>query len=123
MDKPERADARSAQSLRKAGAERRHNNRIPAAYPVVLCNRAGDVIARGRTANTSPTGMLIITRYSSELCGADELIAHVTMPAPSVGEHPSGKRTVTHRCRIARVQCLGNLLGLGVEFLEQRQAG
>ena len=93
--------------------ERRRHLRAAAAHKARIVNARGEELAHGRTANVSETGAMIIVDGRSGLDLAEELIAELHVPADG------GRRVVRYRCRIARTQRLGQLLGLGLEFVEK----
>jgi hypothetical protein len=73
-------------------------------------------IARGRTANISESGVLVLVRNTGRFPDSVEVFAELTIPAdPAAGT----LRNVTYRCRIVRRQELGAMMGLGLEFLEK----
>lgn len=96
-------------------ADRRRDNRAAATHFAVLSDRRNrTVLARGRTANISENGILLVLRRNSKIPESGEVCARITIPGnPAVGT----SREVIYRCRIVRRQELGNMLGLGLEFL------
>ncbi len=89
---------------------------MPAAHQVVLRDTRGKVLGRGRTANISEGGIMVIVRRNHLLPPKGIIDAEVTIPAnPTTGT----KRRVVFRCRIARRQVLGDMIGLGLEFIEK----
>jgi len=96
--------------------ERRISTRLPAGHQVAFRDTRGRVIGRGRTANISEGGIMVIVRRSHSIPQNGSVVAEVTVPAnPATGT----KRRVRYRCRIARRLVLGNMLGLGLEFIEK----
>ncbi|MFP4054598.1 MAG: PilZ domain-containing protein [Phycisphaerae bacterium] len=93
----------------------RSSSRTSAAHPVVVCDRRGRKICSARTANISATGVMIVTRWRRELLPSKKLIIEVTLPAHA----PGGSRVVSYLARVARVQEIGQLVGVGVEFLDK----
>lgn len=101
-------------------AERRRHLRIAAAYPAVVRDRRGRALARGRTANISESGVLVIVNLRPLPAVNQEFIIDLTVPAVSAARTRwPATRQVSYRCRAARVQTLGHLAGLGLEFLEK----
>jgi len=98
-------------------AERRCSCRMAAAHSAVLSDRRDrTVLAMGRTANISENGILLVVRQSGRIPTDGEVCVRLTVPAnPLTGD----KRQVAYRCRIIRRQEMGNMLGLGLEFLKK----
>jgi c-di-GMP-binding flagellar brake protein YcgR len=99
--------------------ERRRSIRVPAVYPVVIRDRRGKVLGRGRTANISESGVfaMVSGRISPR---ANQVVVELTVPAHGDAQPRRGDcRTVCYRCRVVRLQAMGRLLGIGVEFLEK----
>ena len=92
-------------------AERRRSVRIPAAYPTLLADPCGQVLARGRTANISEQGLFVIVSTPAPPPDGEAVIVEISVPAPN-----DDTRTVVYSCRIVRRQAVGHLIGLGVEF-------
>ena len=101
-------------------AERRCSLRTAAAYPVTLHDPRGRLVARGRTANISESGLFMITRGGDDMIGLEEVLLQISLPA--VGGEAAwrgGMRIVHYRGRVVRTQSLGQLLGLGIELVEK----
>ncbi len=97
-------------------AERRRSVRVSSALPYVLRDRKNRVLARGRTANISENGVLTVVRHQERLDRQDQVVLDLTVPADPIA---GTSRLVKYRCRIVRRQALGNMLGLGLEFLQK----
>lgn len=95
-------------------AERRRSVRIPAAYPALLADQQGHILARGRTGNISEHGLFVIVSSPSPPQQGRTAVVHITIPADD-----DETRTVVYSCRIVRRQAVGQLVGLGVEFSEK----
>lgn len=101
-------------------SERRLSTRIAAAYAVRLCDARGRQVASGRTANVSESGLFALLRYGKDLPENMSPLAEVTVPSHSAAAAARGStRVVCYRCRIIRQSRLGNLLGVGLEFVEK----
>jgi hypothetical protein len=102
-------------------AERRRSLRIIAAYPVTLNDRGGKILTRGRTANISEHGVFLVAHDHFRFIEGREVVARLTVPDTSSGERSrrEASRTVVYVCRIARMQSLGPLTGVGLEFLRK----
>ena len=97
--------------------DRRRSMRIAAAYPVSLCDEQWRILARGRTANISDTGVSVVADARRGVPDSGTL--HVEITLPIEGAVVSGRRQMCiarYVCRIARTQQLGNLMGLGLDF-------
>jgi len=101
-------------------AERRRAVRAPAAFPATLRDRRGHVLARGRTANISEIGALLLVRPTAGPIRVTKPVLEVVLPATAEPQAKrSPKRTVRYRCRIVRTTALGHMLGIGVELIEK----
>ena len=102
-------------------AERRRSVRLAAAYPAIVRDRRGRILARGRTANISEKGVFVIARRRAGPPPPQEDISvELTIPAArTLRSRRQAVRTVRYRGRIARTQPIGQLIGLGIEFLEK----
>jgi hypothetical protein len=102
-------------------AERRRSVRLIAAYPVVLNDRGGKPLTRGRTANISEHGAFLVAHDGCRLAEGREVVARLTVPSLSTDEHNrrDAHRTVVYVCRVVRMQSLGPLSGVGLEFLRK----
>lgn len=97
-------------------SERRHSVRMAASYMATVRTLRNQVIARGRTANISEKGVLVVVRRSRKALEAGDVYLDLVIPAdPMAGT----RRNVTYMCRVVRRQELANLLGLGLEFVEK----
>ncbi len=97
--------------------EKRQSFRVPAAYPAVVIDRKGHVLARGRTANISENGVFILVNPRREIVPQETIILELAVPSTSSRTRENASRLVRYRCRIVHIQRLGHLIGLGVEFL------
>ncbi len=95
-------------------ADRRRSVRIPAAYPTLLADLSGHVLARGRAANISEQGLFVIVSQPTVAPDGKTLVVEITLPGPN-----DDTRTVAYSCRVVRTQAIGQLMGLGVEFAEK----
>jgi c-di-GMP-binding flagellar brake protein YcgR len=104
-------------NLRLGIAERRVNVRMAAAHSAILVDRRNRrILTMGRTANISENGILLVVRQSHRVPAEGEVCVRLTVPHnPLIGD----KREVTYRCRIVRRQEMGNMLGLGLQFLKK----
>ena len=101
-------------------AERRRSVRVPATYPAIVRDRRGRTLTRGRTANISEHGVLLISRRREGLLPDQKIVLELTIPAaPTTRCRRQPTRTVRYRCRIVRTQTIGQLVGLGIEFLRK----
>jgi len=93
---------------------------MPAAYPVVISDGHGEVIARGRTANISQHGVFALIGANGALKPGGTIGLQISVPdAAASAKRRPGSRVVHRRCRIVRVQAAGHLLGLGMEFISE----
>jgi c-di-GMP-binding flagellar brake protein YcgR len=100
--------------------DRRRSIRVAAAYPVSLCDDTWRILARGRTANISETGVSVVADARRGVPETGQVHVEITLPAE--GKFVPGRRQMRiarYVCRIARVQQLGNLMGLGLDFTEK----
>jgi c-di-GMP-binding flagellar brake protein YcgR len=99
--------------------DRRRNPRIPAAYPVRLFSTGGRDLGRARSVNISAGGIGIMTADRAELPRRGELVVEVSIPDAARASRPNATRTVRYRGRIVRDQQLGQMVGLGIQFLRK----
>ncbi len=98
-------------------AERRRNIRCSAAYFAVLRDhRNRKELCRGRTADISESGVLVVVHDTDKIPQAGNVCVSITIPADPVA---GTKRQVIYRCKIARRSVMGNMVGLGLEFLSK----
>ena len=97
-------------------AERRRNSRLPAAFPTVIRDRRGKLLAKGRTANISENGVCIMIRRAAGVAIHDTVTIAMTVPADPIA---GTRRLVNYRCRVVRRQEMGNVVGLGLTFIEK----
>lgn len=93
--------------------------RMPAAYPVAVYRR-GRLLARGRTANASPDGVFIVIDTLADLSPGGQVVLELRLPSasPSV-KGPRCGRTVVYLCRIVHARPMGQLAGLGLQFVKK----
>ncbi|MBS3733448.1 MAG: PilZ domain-containing protein [Phycisphaerae bacterium] len=102
------------------GRERREDARRAAAHRVVVLDGNDRVVARGRTANISVDGVLLIAPRTEALRQGREVVVEIDVPKIAHGQVRRGQhRTVRYRGRVVRTQQLGQLLGVGLEFVEK----
>jgi len=99
--------------------ERRGQLRIAAAYPVVIRDRRRRIIAKGRTANISIGGVYALLPMREEFKPQATFNVELSLPDFSSPRRISMSRIVEYRCRIVRIEPLGHMLGVGIEFLEK----
>ncbi len=99
-------------------AERRRDTRAVAAYPAAVYDLHGRLLCRGRTANISQQGAMVVGRFAR---GVPEMVdLQLELPALSVTAVLHGRRrTVIYRCRIIRREELGQLASVGLELLQK----
>ena len=95
--------------------ERRLSTRVTAAHGVIVRDLEGRLLARGRTADISERGVFVLADSHPALQVDWEILAELCVPALARGR--SGSRTVTYRCRVARLLPIAQLTGLALEFL------
>jgi len=99
--------------------EKRRSVRMPAAYPVVLRDRRGRLLARGRTANFSETGVYVLVRPYKRILSGQELHIELTLPNSPFCHSRRDVRVVVYVCRVTRSEELGSLAGFGIELLRK----
>jgi len=101
-------------------ADRRRSYRMAASHHVVVRDKRGRMLARGRTANISENGAFVLVRCAKPPRQNTDGILEMTVPAFSGVRHkPGATRVLCFACRIVRVQQLGQLVGLGIELGEK----
>jgi hypothetical protein len=99
--------------------ERRGTLRIAAAYPVVIRDRRGRVIAKGRTANISQSGIYLILPARNEIKPGASFNLELSLPGVDSRGRLGANRTVNYRGRVVRTDTLGQLLGVGIELVRK----
>ena len=96
-------------------AEKRLSLRVSAAYPVCIRRKNRTLLASGRTANISESGLMAVVKSCSL---PPEILVEISLPSSS-SKTRNQTRTVLYRARVVRQQVLGNLMGLGVQLIEK----
>jgi hypothetical protein len=99
--------------------ERRGSLRVAAAYPVVVRGRRGRIIAKGRTANISQSGIYVILPPRNEITPDASFNLELSLPGMDARGRLGANRTVNYRGRVVRVDQLGQLLGTGIELVRK----
>jgi hypothetical protein len=96
-------------------AERRRSVRMPANhFAIIRDHRNRHELGRGRTADINESGVLVMVHSSERIPESGNVCVSLTLPAdPAVGT----KRHVIYTCRIVHRKEMGNMIGLGLEFL------
>ena len=93
---------------------------MPAAYPAVLRDRRGRILAQGRAADISENGVFLLVRTRRTLAGAERLHVELVVPlTASIRNRRQGTRTVRYVCRVVHTRLLGQWVGVGLEFLSK----
>ena len=100
-------------------SERRRYQRFSSTCPVVVRDLHGQVVARGRTSNTSVSGAFVIAPMDAAPSLGDQLLIEVKL-LRSGGPHARrGPRRAHYLARVVRLRQIGQLVGLGMELTEQ----
>ena len=98
-------------------AERRREERLPSAQAAELWDKDNrQMLGRGRTANTSEGGVMLMVRRDQRIPLEGEVCLRLSTP-PSIQDGRGRRRA--YLCRIARRQELGNMLGLGLQRIKK----
>jgi len=101
-------------------ADRRTAGRLSTAFPVAVCDRNGRLLARGRSANVSAQGLFVVASARRSLQTRTRVRVFLQLPeASDRAGRRERTRPVEYVCRVARVQQIGDLVGLGLEFVEK----
>jgi len=100
-------------------AERRRNLRLPAAHVVTIFDNRGNVIARARTVNISEAGVFVLVNLQRALPPSGQVRLEIVLPAGCDAWRRDRTRTVMYLCRIVRTQSVGQMKGLGLEFMKK----
>ena len=98
--------------------ERRRNDRVAAAHPVAVYDRGGSCVLRGRTANVSEAGLLLLTDSRQALHLKGNLTIEISLPgsnAPTAHRH--GMRLVHYLGRVTRTEEIGQVIGVAVQLV------
>ena len=101
-------------------SERRRSRRLPAAYEVTVLDDGGRFLTRGRVANISENGMCFLVERHRNIPKSGRITLQIKLP-PTSSKHDERRKTrnVSYTCKIVRTQTLGNLVGIGVEFIDK----
>ncbi len=97
--------------------ERRRSTRVASAHVVIVRDLDGTFLARGKTTDISERGAFALTGGHDDLRPGLEVLVELSIPA--LAPTRRGGRTVTYRCRIARLEPIAQLAGLALEFLHR----
>lgn len=99
-------------------AERRGAARASATYPVVICDRRGHCLARGRTVDISQAGVFAVVVAVAGSIRAERVVVELTVPGAKRSGRGRG-RLVRYLAKVVRTEQLGQMFGLGLEFIEK----
>jgi len=103
-----------------ATSERRRTGRAGAAYPIMIMDGRGDVMARGRATDISQHGLHAVVMAQSACSQGKRVVIEVNIPNTRPRKKGRGKgRNVRYLAEIARKEQLGQMLGLGLRFIEK----
>jgi len=106
--------------MRPVTAERRSTARASVAHPVLICNRRGRVLGRGRTGNISENGVFVVVPEPGALARSGQLVIRIELPSTRQARNGrNATRQVSYLARVVHSQSLGQMLGLGLEFLQK----
>lgn len=93
---------------------------MPAAHPIAIFDKNGWLLARGRTVNISEHGVFAVASIWGGKMPAGEVRIELKLPsAKDQPGRPDATRTVEYQCKIIRTETVGDMLGMGIEFLEK----
>ena len=99
--------------------EKRRSVRMPAAYPVVVRDRRGRLLARGRTANMSESGVYVLARAGRAVSEGQSARIEMVLPTSPHCRSRNETRTVVYTCLITRCEDVGSMIGLGIQLIEK----
>lgn len=103
-------------------AERRRSCRQAGVYPATLLDRRGKLLARGRTADISESGLLMLANATAALKGDTSAVVELVLPAVEAQTtRRVQRRVVRYACRIARVEPMGRMMAVGIELTRKLQ--
>ena len=101
-------------------ADRRRNTRTPKSFHAVIRDRRGCILLRGRTTNISEDGVFIVGPATNGHPAQEDLIVELDIPTTNPRrDGKGGLRRVQYLTRVVRMQTLGHLIGVGLEFVER----
>ena len=103
-------------------AERRRDTRTAAAFAVTVCDRRRRLLARGKTANISEAGVFIVVHPSGKPFDPPpkQVLVELTLPALTGNSKRPTTRAVVYLCRVVHTIQLGQMVGLGLQFIEKK---
>lgn len=103
-------------------SDRRRGRRMAGTYRTIIRDKGGRLIACGRSTNISEKGVFVVATVPTGPPQSEQVVLELTLPGTKLS---SGKkspyRKVHYLARIVRTQQLGDMLGLGLEFVEKLQ--
>ena len=97
--------------------ERRRAERLGAYGPAILRDSAMKFVARCRVTNLSADGAFLMVRDKPDLPREGEAFVELVLTIGTGREKT--QQTSVYRCRVIRSKQMGELIGLGLEFLEK----
>jgi len=97
--------------------ERRCGRRLAGSYPVVVRDRRGRVLARGRTGNVSQTGLYLLADRPRDIRPERTVLVEIVLPVLARHRLADGaRRTVRYLGRVVRAEEVGQLIGVAIEL-------
>jgi PilZ domain len=104
-------------AVRHAG--RRRNRRLPSVHRAEIFGCDGQLLARGRTGNISEHGVFVIAKMAERPPEGHKVFIELHLPKLSTRTTRNAPtRPVRFQGRVVRTISLGQLVGLGVELIE-----
>ncbi|MHC4563085.1 MAG: PilZ domain-containing protein [Planctomycetota bacterium] len=100
-------------------AERRGTPRISSTHPAIIRDADGDLLAKGRTANISVSGVFILVALDDPPALNDQLLVELKLPGSPRRHGRPTSRTVHYTARVVRVRPVGQMTGLGMELMDK----
>jgi len=101
---------------RKVG-QRRRGQRAGTSAPTILRDSARRFVTRCTATNISETGVFLMVRAQPDLPREGEVFVEIALPEGKGRD--AIRRTAVYCCRIVRTQQIGQLVGLGMEFVQK----
>ncbi len=101
-------------------ADRRRSERKADSFRAVIMDSDGRVLGNGRTTNVSASGLFAVFSRIKAPHDQQEFIVEIEVPTLASSRGRGAKvRRIRYRVRTVRVQQMGHMFGLGLEFLEK----
>jgi hypothetical protein len=99
--------------------DQRQGVRSNSAYAIRIKDMDGRVLGKGRTANVSENGLLVLVDTPEDMEVGQQVLLDMVLPGVTGATRHDVARTVTYQARVANVRYIGHMLGMGLELVKK----